>query len=234
MTPFKALLIEGTSGVGKSTLIDALIRRHVASSLPRKIRSVVHLAQSHTYGPLAVAEDRGALTVAENLRHLDRIVSLLEWLSVSVQEHTKPWCFVVVDTLHLTHCVRPGVVRWDDISGIDRRLAALGCKLVSLQASSQRIWQRGIEPRADQQFLLEYAKKFGQTNEEIHAYFVREQQVLGDLFSRSAMPKLLLQNEGSVEEILAQVYQFWVEDRPSSSVGGSGAHEAGVSGKHQL
>jgi hypothetical protein len=23
------------------------------------------------------------------------------------------WCFVSIDTLHLTHCVRPGVVQWE-------------------------------------------------------------------------------------------------------------------------
>jgi predicted GTPase len=53
MIPFQALLIEGTSGIGKSALIDALIRRHVTTAAPRKIRGLVHLAQSHTYGPLA-------------------------------------------------------------------------------------------------------------------------------------------------------------------------------------
>jgi hypothetical protein len=80
MTPFQALLLEGTSGVGKSTLVDALIRRHVASSEPRKIRTLVHLAQSHTYGPLALPEDDGTLTVDANLRHLERIVGTVEWL----------------------------------------------------------------------------------------------------------------------------------------------------------
>jgi hypothetical protein len=59
MTPFEALLVEGTSGVEKSTLIDALILHHAANTGPRKIRSVVPLAQSHTYGRLAMPEDRG-------------------------------------------------------------------------------------------------------------------------------------------------------------------------------
>jgi GTPase SAR1 family protein len=69
MTPFKALLIEGTSGVGKSTLIDALIRRHVNSSTQRKIRSLIHLAQSHTYGPLASpAAGRSRLQIALSAR----------------------------------------------------------------------------------------------------------------------------------------------------------------------
>jgi hypothetical protein len=217
MTPFKALLVEGTSGIGKSTLVDALIRRHLANCPPRKIRSIVHLAQSHTYGPLAIHEDQG-LTVAQNLQHLDRIVSTLEWLHASVQGHTKPWCFVIIDTLHLTHCVRPGVVKWADVEAIDRRLAALGCKLATLRVSSQTLWQRGIEPRVKEQFLVEYARKFGQTLQEIHAYFVREQETLAELFAKSVMPKRLVQADGSLDAIVNETYDFWA-DAPATSIG---------------
>jgi hypothetical protein len=152
MLPFKALLVEGTSGVGKSTLIDTLIRRQVGSRKPRKIRTLVHLAQSHTYGPLAQLEDRG-LTAAANLLHLERIVSHLEWLHASVQEHDRPWCFVLIDTLHLTHCVRPGVVKWGDVERFDSRLAELGCKLCFLRVSPVAIWERGITPRQNEQFI---------------------------------------------------------------------------------
>ena len=42
MGPLKALLVEGTSGVGKSTLIDALIRRHVDSAKPRRAEARTH------------------------------------------------------------------------------------------------------------------------------------------------------------------------------------------------
>jgi len=209
--PFKALLVEGTSGVGKSTLIDALIRSHASNSKPRKIRTLVHLAQSHTYGPLAVPEDKGTLTVDENVRHLERIVGTLEWLHSSVQEHSRPWCFVLIDTLHLTHCVRPGLVGWQDVADIDRRLAALECGLLFLEASPGNIWERGIQPRINDQFILEYAKKFGSTNEEKHSYFVREQQTLASLFSASAMPKVTLNSDGAFEALCEQAKSFWID-----------------------
>jgi|HubBroStandDraft_4_1064222.scaffolds.fasta_scaffold218604_2 thymidylate kinase len=219
MLPFKALLVEGTSGVGKSTLIDALIRRHVECSKPRKIRTLVHLAQSHTYGPLAQPEDNGTLTIDANRRHLERIVGTIEWLHASVQEHTRPWCFVIVDTLHLTHCVRPGVVRWSDVEPYDQRLAALGCKTLFLQGSADTIWERGIKPRLDQQFIQEYARKFGRTHEEIHSHFVREQEKLVELFSCSAMPKRLLQNDGALESVLEEAVRFWTEDLQREGIG---------------
>ena len=104
---FQALLVEGTSGAGKSTLIDALIRRHVNTAEPRKIRSLIHLAQSHTYGPLATAEDNRTLTVDDNVRHHDRIVTGLEWLHAGVREQTRPWCSVIVDTLTLRTACGP-------------------------------------------------------------------------------------------------------------------------------
>jgi hypothetical protein len=218
MVPFKALLVEGTSGVGKSTLIDALIRRHVDLAKPRKIRTLVHLAQSHTYGPLATSEDKG-LTVDANLRHLERIVGTIEWLHASVQEHTRPWCFVLVDTLHLTHCVRPGVVKWSDVEPFDQRLAGIGCKLLFLQGTPATIWERGIKPRVDEQFIREYARKFGRNNEEIHSYFVREEEILTDLFSRSSMPKRLLPNDGLLENALEEALRFWTEDLVGEEVG---------------
>jgi hypothetical protein len=203
----KILLVEGTSGVGKSALIDALVRRHIATSGPRKIRSLIHLAQSHTYGPLARAEDNGTLTVAENLAHLDRIVSNLEWFHASVAEHDRLWASVVLDTLHLTHCVRPGTVAWADVASVDSRLAVLGAKLVFLEAAPETLWQRGIVPRLNEQFLLQYARKFGETIEEIHEYFVSEQLRLRELFERSCLPKLILNADQPVETLAEQVWK---------------------------
>ncbi len=209
-TPFKALLVEGTSGAGKSTLIDALVRRHVANAPARKIRSLVHLAQSHTYGPLAPLEDRGTLTVADNLRHLERVVGMLEWLHASVQEHRKPWCFAVIDTLHITHCVRPGMVKWADVAGIDERLAAIDCKLFLMMAPPANIWKRGIEARRGSQFLQEYARKFGSSEGEIHQYFVQEQLTIADLFSRSNMPKCQT-TEDTTTDVVNAAYEFWMD-----------------------
>lgn len=217
MGPFKALLVEGTSGVGKSTLIDALIRRQVGSRKPRKIRTLIHLAQSHTYGPLAQLEDHGMLTAAENVLHLERIVSHFEWLHAGVQEHDRSWRFVLIDTLHLTHCVRPGVVKWSDVDVFDNRLAKLGCKLCFLRVSPVAIWDHGITPRQNEQFIQQYAQKFGHTLEEIHQYFVREQEVLAELYSRSRMPKLLLQNDGLADQAVDKAWSFWTEEGQTST-----------------
>jgi hypothetical protein len=197
--------------VEKSTLLDALIRRHVESSTPRKIRTLVHLAQSHTYGPLAIPEDNGTLTADENLRHLERIVGMIEWLHTSVQEHTP---VVLCAGRHLV----PYSLRSSGRGEVERRrtVRSAACRRwmqTALLAGNARYdWQRGIEPRTDQQFIQEYARKFGRTHEDIHSHFVREQKKLIELFSRSVMTKRLLQNDGTPDDTLEEALQFWSGD----------------------
>lgn len=208
MGQFHALLVEGVPGIGKSTLIDALIRRHISSSEARRVRSFVHLAQSHTYGPLAPAEDAGTLNADANLRLLDRIVGMLEWLHHDLRHSDKP-CFVLIDSLHLTHCLRPGVVTWSDVAPVDRRLAMVGCKLVLLTGSQETIRARVIEARADSQFLSEYALKFGRRHEELHRHFVSEQAEFIRMFGQSKLQKRVFENDGGLDTIVIDVFDFW-------------------------
>ena len=212
MGQFNALVVEGVPGIGKSTVIDALVRRHVAAAPPRKLRTLVHLAQTHTYGPLAAAEDAGTLTARENRAHLERITAMMEWLHAGVQNPLHPSCYVLVDTLHLTHCVRPGIISWSDVEEIDRRLAALDCKVLLLRASTGVVRQRTVDARAETQFR-QYARKFGRTADELHAHFISEQAILTGLFERSAMPRLALSNDGAVDDVLDAADAFWRAER---------------------
>jgi hypothetical protein len=218
MENFHVLLVEGVPGIGKSALIDALIRRHVSASGERRIRSFVHLAQTHTYGPLAPAEDAGTLNADANLRLLDRIAGMLEWLHHDLRHSDKP-CFVLIDSLHLTHCLRPGVLTWREVAPIDRRLAMAGCKLVLLTGSSETIRARTIQARADTQFLTEYALKFGRTHDELHAHFVGEQAEFVRMFGESKLQKRVFANDEGLGTIVADVFDFWQrgQDAPGSN-----------------
>ena len=208
MGAFHALLVEGVPGIGKSTLIDALVRRHVACAEPRRVQSFLHLAQTHTYGPLAPAEDAGTLTVEMNLALLDRIAETLEWLHADLRHGGKP-CFVLIDSLHLTHCLRPGVAAWADVAPIDRRLAETGCKLLLLTGSERTIWSRTVEGRAQSQFILEYARKLGGTQEEIHAHFVAENAAFVRMFGQSALEKRSIANDSVPETAVDEAWAFW-------------------------
>src|SRR6185295_11846382 len=163
----RVLIVEGTSGVGKSTLIDQLVRRYVTGRPARKLRTLLHLTQAHTYGPVAIDEDRKTLTPEQNLKHLDDVVSMLEWHVSSLTAETRVKFFAVVDTLHFTHCHRPGVLNWEHVSDLDHRLGRMGARLLFLHGSAQTLWERGITPRRDEEFITRYAcPKFGDTLEE--------------------------------------------------------------------
>jgi hypothetical protein len=203
---FHALLVEGVPGIGKSTLIDALIRRHVANAGVRKIRAFVHLPQTYTYGPLARGEDAGTLTLSDNLALLERIVRTIEWLQADL-EHSDMPCFILIDGLHLTHCLRPGVLTWQGAQEFDRRLAAC-CRLLLLTGAEPTIRSRLIDGRADSQFL-EYAAKFGDNSEKLLGHFLHEQRQFVQMYEQSTMPKLSLLNDGRLEDIVDVAFSFW-------------------------
>ena len=207
----RVLIVEGTSGVGKSTLIDRLLRRYVADRPERKLRTLLHLTQAHTYGPVAVDEDRATLTAEQNLRHLDQVVSVLEWHVSSLTAETRIKFFAVVDTLHFTHCHRPGVLNWEHVSGLDHRLARIGARLLFLHGSSQTIWDRGIAPRRDEEFITGYAcPKFGETLEEIHQYFVAEQESMRRRLSGTSIVYREIDADGDINSNVEEAYEFWL------------------------
>lgn len=204
----KLLIVEGIPGVGKSTLIHELMRRHISES--KKVRTFLHLTQAHTYGPLAAAEDNHTLTAAENLTHLTNLVSMLKWYSNVLAREKVPKFYGLIDTLHVTHCFRPGVLSWGDVSSVDSELADINCKLIYLKASEDTIWERSIMQREDTQFIRGYARKFGADLAQIYSYFLREQALMEKLVCGSKMKKLILSNDGTVGEILGQAYEFWL------------------------
>jgi len=195
----RILIVEGTSGIGKSTLIDALLREYISKN--KKIRSLLHLTQANTYGPLAKEEDSNSLTKEMNITHLDNIYNLLKWTASSLKNEHKIKFFGIIDTLHLTHCVRPGVIEWNDIQEYDNKLKTIECKLVFICAESQTIWDRGIQPRMNDQFITNYAKKFGKDIGEIHKYFINEQVQLEKLVSKSCLEKIYIRAEDDPEKM---------------------------------
>ncbi len=212
----RVLVVEGIAGIGKSTLIDALIRRYVAEQPERKLRTLLHLTQAHTYGPLAVDEDRGTLTVEENVAHLEAVVSMLEWHVRALTAERVPKLFAIVDTLHLTHCHRPGVVAWDDVAAIDRRLASLGAKMLFVHATPSTVWQRGIVARREDPFITRYAaRRWGPSLEAIHRHFLDEQEAMRALLPQTRLAHQTIAIDGALSSYLDAAYEHWRSAPPS-------------------
>ena len=170
----------------------------------------MHLTQANTYGPLAIDEDHNTLTKEMNIAHLDNIFKLLNWSVTSLKTEHKIKFFGIIDTLHLTHCVRPGVIEWNDIRDYDAKLKGIGCKLIFISAQPQTIWDRGIMPRAHEEFITNYGKKFGKDLHEIHQYFIREQLRLEKIVSSSQLDKIYTQAEDDFETNVEKSYKFWI------------------------
>jgi hypothetical protein len=149
------------------------------------------------------------LTAQQNIQHLDNVVSMLEWHVLSLTAETKIKFLAVVDTLHFTHCHRPGVLNWGHVSGLDHRLARLGVRLLFLYGSSQTIWDRGITPRRDEEFITGYAcPKFGNTLEEIHRYFVAEQERMRQRLASTNLMYREMDVDRDFNSNLEEAYKF--------------------------
>lgn len=204
----KVILVEGVSGIGKSTLIDTLLQTYIQEH--RSIRTLLHLTQAHTYGPLAPYEDLETLTVDKNLSHLRSITSFLSWYMRSLLCETTPKFYGLIDTLHITHCFRPGIVTWEDVKEIDQQLADLQVKLLFLKAHDETIWTRGIWRRREVEFITGYGQKFGTSLKAIHHYFIQEQADMEKMLQQSSMDKLILTIDQPLETYFRQAYDFWM------------------------
>ena len=202
--------MEGVPGVGKSTLLDGLLRRHVAERPPRKLRTVLHLTQAHTYGPLAPAEDAGTLGRAEALAHLESVVGLLEWHVRALTAERTPKLFALVDTLHLTHCHRPGVLGWDDVAPLDARLAGIGCRLIFLRAARSTLLERGVLGREGTDFARYAARRWGASSEQLHRGLVEEQRAMEAHLGRTRLVHRVLDVDGPLEGCVEEAYRFWI------------------------
>lgn len=206
--PTRLLLVEGVPGTGKTTLIDSLIRRYVEST--RRVRSLLHLTQSHTYFPLSPDEPERAPVPAENLAHLERIFDLVSWMASSVSCEQRKLFLCAIDTLHITHCFRPGALSWEMVASFDRRMAELGCKLLVLRATKETIWERTILGRKDNEFITYYGKRYGGSLEEIHSYYGREQEGMLTLLGRTRMKTEILDCERPIDDLSQEAFDYWM------------------------
>ncbi len=202
------LLVEGVPTSGKSTLIDALVRDHVGAAPVRDIRTLVSLTQDHTGGPLNPAEDAGTLSKEDNLSHLHTIGDYLSWLVEAAAQGGMPHPWIVVDTLHLTHCVRRGL-EWEDVAALDAILGRVGGKLLFLKVSPETIWSRLFEGPERATFRQGYARHFGRTPEDIHRYFVDEQERMEKLYDASSLSKRIVDADQPLSQYLGIVRDFW-------------------------
>lgn len=166
------------------------------------------LTQDHTGGPLNPAEDAGTLTKEDNLAYLHTIDGYLAWLVEAAAQGGMPQPWIVVDTLHLTQCVRRGLA-WEDVATLDAVLARVGGTLLFLKVSPETIWSRLFEGPERAAFRHGYARRFGRTPEDIHRYFVAEQERMEKLYQASSLWKRNIDVDQPLSQYLGIVRDVW-------------------------
>jgi hypothetical protein len=175
-----------------------------------RINTLLRLGQGHTYAPLRPDEVNSPLRAEDQLRTLARMYETLAFVSHPSGSPSGPPFICVVETLHLTLAVRPGLLSLQQILDYDAKLSSLGCRLIFIQVSPQTLWQRCIWERRKNGFITIYSRKYGGTLEEIFEYYVGEQQRMLELFERSRMRKLLIDGDTLPEAMSEKAYKFWV------------------------
>lgn len=181
------VIVEGTCGSGKTTLL-----RSVESFYRDRIRV---LPQRTTYAPIAAREDDRTLDDTYNRNALLDVVR-----RIATDVDSQRW--VLVDTLHATHFVRARALSISSFIEIDRALNELGAMVVILRIDEDAIRTRTIVCRRGTGFY-EYARKFGDTENERARYFVQEQEQLIELLAtHSCLPQLILDGSESRDALL--------------------------------
>lgn len=208
-----ALLVEGTAGVGKTTLANHLLHSQVQPGV--RAGTVLHLGQAHTYHPLRPDDADSAIAPADRLALLERVYQTLAFLfhpgPRPADRTSAPPFTCLIETLHLTLAARPDLLSKEQFQSYDLKLAELGCKLVLIHVSGEDLWRRCIWERRHNGFITHYGRRYGDALKDIHRHYLDEQQRMRDLFERSAMPKLLLDGGRSPEEIAERSRRFWLE-----------------------
>jgi hypothetical protein len=202
------LLIEGTCATGKSTLMKGLLRKYAWEQ--DKPRTLLHLTQAHTYFPLVSEDLKHVPGKKEHRELLRKILAMLDWNTQGLMPRKWFMLHGLIDTLHLTHTFRPGILSWTEMSYVDQRLAEIGTRMIFLRANRETLWERLIAERGKDSSFFDHQRKFGHTPEIIHEYYVREQEQMELLVRRSALNTLFLKAEDSVSDNTARAYAHWL------------------------
>lgn len=189
------LVVEGICCSGKTTILDAI--RCSDLFVNRDYSSTIILSEHHTQRVLEKKEAQEGLTLDDNINLLDKHVSYLESLFHPLQ--AMPWASnqrtnqripFILERFHLTHATHYEHVVWEDVVGIDRRLAALNCKLCLLVLAEEDIEREIIFKRNTA--WRDYISKFGNTNGEIVEYYSKQQDRLLEMAEASNMECCIL------------------------------------------
>ena len=207
------LILEGICGSGKTTILRSILQSDRYRDRP--FLSAVVLSEHHTQRVLERQENEAGLTPEDSVRLLDGHVSHLEslnerlarmdWLERNRTGMRVPYVF---ERFHFTHACHYPHVRWDHVEPIDRRLAALNCRVCVLTVPEERIHERIIAGR--DAGWRDYLRRHGSSEDEIVDHYRMQQERLLELRRMSVLPVVVIDTTRSTaDEAAERAIDFW-------------------------
>jgi len=158
---------------------------------------------------IAPAEDAGLLDDGLNAHILQKQVAYLKKLLETDSKKTR---VIILDTLHVTQMIRPGVLSKESFRVVDLALLQLCCRIAFLWISKETLMQRTIVGRRGTGFAR-YASKFGKTEKEVCSHFYKEQQNMWLVANNeSQIPVRRFDGSEEVGHLSEQVLEFTTID----------------------
>jgi thymidylate kinase len=207
------LILEGICGTGKTTVFRTLLQSD--RFVQKSFLSSIALSEHQTQRVLEQKEREKGLTSADNLVLLDQHITYLESMRDRLDQ--MQWCEsnranmripFLLERFHFTHVYHYPHMCWEDVQGIDSRLANLNCK-VCLLTIDESIFEHRIITSRDSAWR-EYLRRYGETNDEILKYYSRQQKLLLSLCEKSKLRTLIVDTtDSNIDKVVDQVLDFW-------------------------
>lgn len=191
----RGLIIEGISGSGKSSVLQALLQYSQGKeNLPQ---SRLVLTEYHTQRVLERKEQEGSLGPGDHLALLEELVAFLEGLEQRRQG--RGWTqgvlaeadfFFILERFHLTHVFRFPYMSWEMVQPLDQRLKGLNATLILLTVRAEVLEKRLFSRRHT--CWLNYLQRYGSTPAAIVDAFLERQELARDLAARSSLPVITI------------------------------------------
>lgn len=213
--PFRAVVLEGVAGSGKSSLLRALLAHPRFVNRPG-LSSLV-LSEHHTQRVLEGLGPRANLRVADNLELLGGHVDYLTSIASRLDRMTRwkrarlenPRFVAIVERFHLTHVLNYAHLEWSDVSDLDRDLASIGAGLCVTTASPDELrarltsrgpdWGTFLSDPGQRRHLPEVASPTERVD-----YLIAQQAALRELAARSSMTRVEIDTSALVPEAAAE------------------------------
>jgi len=209
------IILEGICCTGKTTVLQHLRTSPEFQASPGL--SMLCLSEHHTQRVLEPLEDAGTLTRHSHLELLNEILGFLKGLHTRALGHdweqrgrTAHRTGFILERFHFTHVTHYPSLRWDDVVGIDRQLAALNASLILLTVDETTLRKRLFDQTRDDGWAA-YLSTISTDRDAVVAHYLEQQQALLVLAGQTAMPVVQIDSAAlPPEAITRQLESYWL------------------------